>query len=148
MAVSRPVLPDREELLAACRGFPDLCDDPALTAAAELAVLHQTREQVPHSTLATMDGYRERCIRAVDTWTLLVLPEPEPDARVHTHTIGQVIDNLAQLTAHTYTALAQGSNAVFWEAVAIVDDHADAYTDLVAELLAGTRRLPLTLTAP
>ncbi|WP_040713554.1 hypothetical protein [Nocardia takedensis] len=148
MAVSRPVLPDKDELLAACRGFPDLRDDPVLTAAAELAVLHQTREQMPHSALATMDGYRERCIRAVDNWALLVLPEPEPDARVHTHTIGQVIDNLARLTAHTYTALAQGSDEMFWAAADIVDDHAEAYTDLVAELLAGTRRLPLILTAP
>lgn len=61
--------------------------------------------------------------------------------------MGQVIDRLAQLTAHTYTVLTGASDEVFWKSAEILDDLAIAYADLVEELLAGTRRLPMTTTS-
>ncbi|MEV0359401.1 DUF4254 domain-containing protein [Nocardia sp. NPDC050697] len=143
----RPVLPDKTELLAACRGFPLPTDDPVLDAAADLALLHQQREQTPHSALEVIDTERSRLMATIDTWVHLVIPEPTSGARVHTQTMGQVIDRLAQLTAYTYTALASASEDVFVEAMDFVDDLGTAYTDLVTELLAGTRRLPTTTTS-
>ncbi|MGV9720441.1 hypothetical protein [Nocardia beijingensis] len=61
--------------------------------------------------------------------------------------MGQVIDRLAKLTAHTYTALGGASEEVFWQSAEVVDDLAIAYADLVEELLTGTRRLPMTTTS-
>lgn len=143
----RPVLPGKDELLMACRGFPLPADDPVLSAAAELAVLHQRREQTAWEALAVIDAHRARLMDTIDTWVQAVIPEPVSGARVHTQTMGQVIDRLAQLTAHTYTALTGASEEVFWESAEVVDDLAIAYTDLVEELLAGTRRLPMTTTS-
>ncbi|MEV0712723.1 DUF4254 domain-containing protein [Nocardia aurea] len=110
-------------------------------------MLHQSREQTPHCALTAIEAHRAQLMNRIDSWVLLVSPQPLPTARVHTHTMGQVIDRLAQLTAHTYTALAAGPDEVFWEATEFVDDLAIAYTDLATELLAGTRRLPVTTTS-
>ncbi|WP_249644364.1 DUF4254 domain-containing protein [Nocardia sputi] len=143
----RPVLPGKDELLMACRGFPLPADDPVLSAAAELAVLHQRREQTAWEALAVIDAHRARLMDTIDTWVQVVIPEPASGARVHTQTMGQVIDRLAELTAHTYTALAGASEEVFWDSAEVVDDLAIAYADLVEELLAGTRRLPMTTTS-
>lgn len=137
-------LPDKDLLLAACRGFPDMVDHPMLSAAAELAVLHQTREQTPHSGLEVIDGHRVVLMERIDTWTVMCVAHPPPEARVHTHTMGQVIDRIARLTALTYTAMAGASDQVFHELVAYVDDLARGYEDLVAELQSGARRLPVT----
>ncbi|WP_174189863.1 hypothetical protein [Nocardia barduliensis] len=143
----RPVLPGKDELLMACRGFPLPADDPVLSAAAELAVLHQRREQTAWAALAVIDAHRSWLMNTINTWVQVVIPQPVPGARVHTEAIGQVIDRIAQLTAHTYTALAGASEEVFWESAEVVEDLAVAYADLVEELLAGTRRLPMTTTS-
>ncbi|MGY2116006.1 DUF4254 domain-containing protein [Nocardia gipuzkoensis] len=143
----RPVLPGKDELLMACRGFPLPADDPVLSAAAELAVLHQRREQTAWEALAVIDAHRSQLINTIDTWVQTVIPQPVSGARVHTQTMGQVIDRLAQLIAHTYTTLAGASEEVFWQSAEVVDDLAIAYTGLVEELLAGTRRLPMTTTS-
>ncbi|MGY1876358.1 DUF4254 domain-containing protein [Nocardia gipuzkoensis] len=143
----RPALPGKDELLMACRGFPLPADDAVLSAAAELAVLHQRREQTAWEALAVIDAHRARLMDTIDTWVQVVIPEPVSGARVHTQTMGQVIDRLAQLTAHTYTTLAGASEEVFWPSAEILDDLAIAYADLVEELLAGTRRLPMTTTS-
>ncbi|UAK31956.1 DUF4254 domain-containing protein [Nocardia asteroides] len=143
----RPVLPGKDELLMACRGFPLPADDPVLSAAAELAVLHQRREQTAWEALAVIDTHRARLMDTIDTWVQVLIPQPVSGAQVHTETMGQVIDRIAQLTAHTYTALAGASEEVFCESAEVVDDLAIAYTDLVEELLAGSRRLPMTPTS-
>ncbi|UGT59864.1 DUF4254 domain-containing protein [Nocardia asteroides] len=143
----RPVMPDKLDLLAACRGVRLAFDDPVLDAAADLALLHQQREQIPHCALRMIDAERSLLMSTIDTWVHLVIPEPSVGARVHTQTIGQVIDRLAQLTAYIYTALAGSSDEVFIESMDFVEELATAYTDLVAELFAGTRRLPTTTTS-
>ncbi|MBH0777709.1 hypothetical protein [Nocardia bovistercoris] len=148
MAGPRPLLPSRDELLAACRGFPGVGDDPVSTAAAELAVLHRRRERIPYSALADSDTDRAARMREIDAWTRLVIPEPARDARLYPLTMGQVIDRLAESAALTHTVLAEGSDRVFWEASETVDDLAHAYSGLVARLLAGTRRLPPTFSSP
>ncbi|MET7773763.1 DUF4254 domain-containing protein [Nocardia sp. NPDC005366] len=141
-------LPGKDALLAACRGFPQAVDHPVLSAAAELAVLHQTRERTPHSGLAVIDAHRVRLMESVDTWVSISIPRPMSSARVHTQTMGQVIDRIAQLTSYTYTVIAGGSDEVFADAAANVDELAHGYEDLAEELIAGVRRLPVTSTEP
>ncbi|WP_054812204.1 DUF4254 domain-containing protein [Nocardia arizonensis] len=143
-----PVLPSKDTLLAACRGFPQQVDHPVLTAAAELAVLHQTRERTPHYALAVIDAHRVRLMESIDAWVLVSLPEPMSSARVHTQTMGQVIDRIAQLTSYTYTVLAGSSDEVFADAAANVEELAHGYEELAEELVAGVRRLPVTTTEP
>ncbi|MET8779476.1 hypothetical protein ABZV58_31135 [Nocardia sp. NPDC004654] len=84
-------LPSKDAILAACRGFPPIQDDPILDAALELAVLHQTREHTPLCGLDAIDAHRARLMSAIDCWVLMVTPVPFAAARVHTHTMGQVI---------------------------------------------------------
>ncbi|WP_432279980.1 DUF4254 domain-containing protein [Nocardia cyriacigeorgica] len=67
---------------------------------------------------------------------------PFPNARIHTETVGRVIDRLAELTAQTYVALTAPSDTVYVEACAQLDELASAYQDLIDDLAAGTRRLP------
>ncbi len=142
------VLPDKDMLLAACRGFPQLANHPMLTAAAELAVLHQTREHTPHSGLAAIDRHRTLLMERIDTWVITCVPHPKLSARVHTHTMGQVIDRIAQLTSYTYTLLSGASDAVFFNSAAYVEELAHGYEDLCTELAAGVRRLPVIAVDP
>ncbi|MFX0581030.1 hypothetical protein [Nocardia nepalensis] len=137
-------LPDKDELLAACRGLPTATTNPMLEAAAELTVLHQAREQTPHRMLGNFERHRRRLMQSVDLWVTLAVPAPLADARLHTHSMGQVIDQLAQLSVHTYIALAHAPEPVFYDAQLRLDEMGDAYRDLIDELRLGRRRLPDT----
>ncbi|MGW4364555.1 DUF4254 domain-containing protein [Nocardia takedensis] len=141
-------LPGKDLVLAACRGFPQVLDHPVLTAAAELAALHQAREQTPYPAVGVIDAHRVRLMESIDAWVLVSLPKPMSSARVHTQTMGQVIDRIAQLTSYTYTVMAGGSDEVFADAAANVEELAHGYEDLAEELIAGVRRLPVTTTEP
>ncbi|MGQ4615000.1 hypothetical protein [Nocardia sp. R7R-8] len=68
----RPLLPGKDELLMACRGFPLPAEDPVLSAAAELAVLHQRRERTAWEAVAVIDAYRARLMGTIDTWVQAV----------------------------------------------------------------------------
>ncbi|WP_063824881.1 hypothetical protein [Nocardia pseudovaccinii] len=135
-------LPDKHAMLAACRGLPTTASNPMIEAAAELALLHQTREQTPHCRLGDVDQHRLRLMRSVDHWIALVIPVPSPEAKLHTHTAGQVVDQLAELTTLTFVALANAPEPVFYDAKVRLDEIGDAYQDLIDELLLGQRRLP------
>ncbi|WP_431969574.1 DUF4254 domain-containing protein [Nocardia sp. bgisy134] len=141
-------LPSKDAILAACRGFPPIEDDPILDAAAELAVLHRTREHTPICELEAIDGHRGRLMSSIDCWVRMVTPVPFAAARVHTHTMGQVIDRLAQLTVLTYTALSAAHDEVFYDSTDFLAELADGYEDLAEELAQGIRRLPVTTTFP
>ncbi|MFG1795795.1 hypothetical protein [Nocardia sp. NPDC049149] len=135
-------LPCKDAVLAACRGFPPIEDVVLLDAAGELAALHQTREHTPLCALEEIDWHRVRLMCDIDLWVPLVTPIPFPSARVHTHTMGQVIDRLAQATVQTYIALAAAPDGLFYDASVQLSELGDAYQDLVDELEQGTRRLP------
>ncbi|WP_406279130.1 hypothetical protein OH799_11440 [Nocardia sp. NBC_00881] len=140
-------LPDKDVLLAACRGFPTITEHPMLDAAGELAVLHQTWEQTPWCALEDINWHRTRLMHDIDEWVSWATPIPFPGAKTHTHTMGQVVDQLAQLTAQTYIALAAAPDGLFYDVRAQVDEFGDAYQDLADDLACGIRRLPL-LTTP
>ncbi|MET8875725.1 hypothetical protein [Nocardia sp. NPDC004604] len=135
-------LPDKDAVLAACRGFPNTIDHPMLDAAGELAILHRTREHTPLCALEDIDWQRTRVRSAIDRWLVAAIPIPLPAARLATHTMGQVIDQLAQLSVHTYTALAAAPDVLFYDASVRLAEAADAYQDLADELACGIRRLP------
>ncbi|MFE9321879.1 DUF4254 domain-containing protein [Nocardia sp. NPDC052278] len=135
-------LPDKHAVLAACRGLPTMTDHPMLDAAGELAILHQTREHTPLRALEHIDRQRTRVMSAIDQWVVAATPIPFPAARVSTHTMGQVIDQLAQLAVHTHIALATAPDGLFYDASLQLAEAADAYQDLADELSCGIRRLP------
>lgn len=137
-------LPDKDALLAACRGLPTGTTNPMLEAAAELTVLHQSREQTPHSMLGDFQRHRRRLMQSVDLWVTMAVPVPLIDARVHAHSAGQVVDQLAQLVVHTYIACVHAPEPVFYDALLWLDEMGDAYSDLIDELRLGRRRLPDT----
>ncbi|MFI6998289.1 DUF4254 domain-containing protein [Nocardia sp. NPDC050175] len=139
---SRTRLPGKDAVLAACRGFPPIEDVVLLEAAGELTALHQTREHTPLCALEEANWHRARLMCDIDEWVTLVTPIPFPSARVHTHTMGQVIDRLAQATVQTYIALAAAPDALFYEASVQLAELGDAYQDLADELKQETRRLP------
>lgn len=139
---SRTGLPGKDAVLAACRGFPPIEDIALLDAADELAALHQTREHTPLCALEQTDWHHARLMCDIDEWVVSVTPIPFPGARVHTHTMGQVIDRLAHATVQTYIALAAAPDAFFHEASVQLADLGDAYQDLADELEQRTRRLP------
>ncbi|MGV9678226.1 DUF4254 domain-containing protein [Nocardia sp. NPDC003482] len=78
----------------------------------------------------------------IDDCVTRSLPPAHGAARVHTETIGAVVDRVARYTAIAYAALS-GSHDVdlghAWEHLA---ELAVAYEDLVEEVHAGRRRLP------
>ncbi|MFX0576922.1 hypothetical protein [Nocardia nepalensis] len=135
-------LPDKDAVLGACRGFPNMIDHPMLDAAAELAILHQTREHALLCAVEDIDWQRIRSLSAIDGWVVAATPIPFPAARLATHTVGQVIDQLAQLTVHTCIALAAAPDPLFYDASLRLAEAASAYQDLADELACDIRRLP------
>ncbi|WP_327116544.1 hypothetical protein OHB12_04905 [Nocardia sp. NBC_01730] len=136
------LLPDKDLITAACRGMPTLTTNPMLDAAAELAVLHQTRECTPWSRLREIDAQRAQLMHTVDLWVTLATPIPFPAARINSQTVGQVVDQLAELTMQAFAALADAPDPVLYDAQVRLDEMAAAYQDLMDELAAGTRRVP------
>ncbi|WP_280461382.1 hypothetical protein [Nocardia carnea] len=135
-------LPDKDMILTACRGFPTIAEHPMLDAAAELAILHQNRETTPACHTEDIDWRRTRLMRDIDEWIQQATPVPFPAAKLHTHTMGQVVDQLAQLTTHTFLALTSPSTQLFQDACGRLDELGEAYQHLADDLACGTRRLP------
>ncbi len=113
-----------------------------LDAAGELTVLHQTREHTLPGEVEEIDWHRSRLMCTIDDWVIEAAPEPRPDACVHIHTMGQLIDRMARLTAQAYVVLAGAPDRVFLEEANLITDLAAGYQDLADGLERGTRRLP------
>ncbi|WP_051023100.1 DUF4254 domain-containing protein [Nocardia pneumoniae] len=136
-------LPGREALLAACRGWPPTTDSPILAAAVELSELHEIRMSRPDGDARQIDRARLRWAAAIDYLVASTTPAPSPGAPLHTETLGQIIDRMAQLTAHAFAMLIDGLEMPLHDIHTQLDDLAKGYEDLAAEVLAGTRRLPV-----
>ncbi|WP_036527536.1 hypothetical protein [Nocardia sp. CNY236] len=134
-------IPDKEPLLAACRGLPHV-DHPMLEAAGELAALHRTREHTPAARCGPFDRRRVQLARGIDRWVTLATPVPPAVAPEHSETVGRVVDRLAMLSAQVFVGLACAPEAVFYEASIQLGELADGYQDLVDDLRVGARRLP------
>ncbi|WP_433710722.1 DUF4254 domain-containing protein [Nocardia sp. CA-084685] len=135
------IVPERDMLLAACRGLPHE-DHPILEAAGELAQLHEIRERTPVCEMAKLDRRRDQLVRSIDLWVALVIPVPSSQAQLHSETVGQLVDRLARLATEAFVPLSAAPEAVFYEAWVQLNELADSYQDLVDGLCDGARRLP------
>ncbi|WP_234012131.1 DUF4254 domain-containing protein [Nocardia cyriacigeorgica] len=135
------VIPSKELVLAACRGLPH-ADHPMLDAAGELTQLHEQRERTPVSALAKLDRRRGQLVRAIDRWVTLATPIPHGSARLHSETVGSIVDRMAQLTVQAFVASAHAPDTVYYDAWVRLHEVADSYQDLIVEVLDGNRRLP------
>ncbi|MEV4129335.1 hypothetical protein [Nocardia sp. NPDC049707] len=59
--------------------------------------MHQTREHTPLCALEDIDWQRTRVMSAIDRWVVAATAIRFPTAKTHIHTMGQVMDQLAQL---------------------------------------------------
>lgn len=139
-------LPEKHRLLHACR-TEMYTDHPMLRLAYQLTALHEQRLCSARDTLDgrmaidDLDAERRRHIRAIDNWVIGQLPPAPGSARMHTETLGAIVDRLARCTADAYAALAGATDDLgdAWERLA---ELAIGYDDLAAELVTGRRRLP------
>ncbi|MFC8044773.1 DUF4254 domain-containing protein [Nocardia sp. NPDC057353] len=136
-----PVLPSKDELLAALRGH--YLDGPLCAEAHALAELHRARRGTP-ARAAEFDGYRRDLVRRIDSWVRRNLPAPRPGVRRHPETLGAVIDRMAAASARAFDLLMTidpGSDEMHaaWTALA---EQEIGYGEVVAALERGWLALP------
>ncbi|MFF0494298.1 DUF4254 domain-containing protein [Nocardia sp. NPDC004068] len=135
------VPPSAEELCAAIRGH-HIGEHPVLALAAEFGTLYQTMQaSCTHQCCCP----RVELVLAVDTWAADHLPVPCGGARMHTESLGAVIDRLARLQVHAYHLLMTADltqdpqvHAAWYRLAELVE----GYTDLTTELTRRSLRLP------
>ncbi|WP_245562431.1 DUF4254 domain-containing protein [Nocardia araoensis] len=113
-----------------------------MTAARDLAALHEHRLAAGLAQAESIDHCRARLVGDIDRWVTARLRPSLGAARVHTETVGSVIDRLAEYTALAYAALATSSTWVLGDAWERLAELAVGYEDLKDEVAAGHRRLP------
>ncbi|NNH73747.1 DUF4254 domain-containing protein [Nocardia uniformis] len=135
------MLPAKDRLLAACRG--EIRDNhPLLRWACELSEIHHRLLAAAESTHGDIDQHRATLIHAIDSWVAQQVPSPSGGARLHTETLGAVINRLAEFNALAFAALANPCDSepfIAWERLA---ELAVGYEDLIDEVSSGRRRLP------
>lgn len=139
----RDTLPSKNQVLQACRGTGQP-RHPLLRAAHDLTALHERLLAAEPDETVKLDTIRTDLVHEIDCWVTAQLPPSHGAARVHTETLGAVIDRLARLTAAAYAALARESGVeltMAWEHLA---ELAVGYEDLASEVSTGRRRLPGT----
>ncbi|MFC8385873.1 DUF4254 domain-containing protein [Nocardia sp. NPDC056952] len=124
---------------------------PLLWFARDLAVLHEKRivgrggrVDTDPVVLREIDCRRSELVLAIDDWVLRSIPQHRLGATLHTETVGAVIDRMAEASVrahHALMTLAANDEMLHcaWHHLA---ELADAYDDLVRDVLAGRRRLP------
>lgn len=145
------ILPTSDLLLRACRGHR-VIGGPLLWFARDLAVLHERRligrgGAEPDNTPAVVieiDRRRTELVMAIDDWISRSVPQHRLGATLHTETVGSVIDRIAEASVRAHHALmTMDANDellhIAWHHLA---ELADAYDDLITDVLAGRRRLP------
>ncbi|WP_216894443.1 DUF4254 domain-containing protein [Nocardia alni] len=145
------VLPSSDLLLRACRGHR-VIGGPLLWFARDLAVLHERRligrggaepDNDP-ATLVEIDRRRTELIMAIDDCISRSVPQHRLGATLHTETIGSVIDRIAEASVRAHHALMtlDANDDILHAAWHHLAELADAYDDLITDVLAGRRRLP------
>lgn len=134
------VLPAKDVLLHACRVEPR-DDHPLLRGIHLLAGLHERQLRGEVDATHFRAG-RHTIALAVDYWAATKLPVPRGGARMHTETLGSVLDRLARHSAYAHAVLASASRRQVHEAWEYLAELTLGYEDLAVELTAGSRRLP------
>ncbi|MFF0489528.1 DUF4254 domain-containing protein [Nocardia sp. NPDC003482] len=132
-------LPPKDLLLQACRGL-EPGDHFVLRCARRLAELHERR--LAAAETAEIDRERAQLVHEIDRWVIAKLPPAPGGARLHTETVGTVVDRLAQFSALAYLALTSTPDWLAHDAWRRLSELATAYADLVSEIDAGRCRLP------
>lgn len=137
-------LPDVKQMMAALRRRETVCasDHPVLFAATELVPLHQRLlTHVENADLGQIAGNRASVIRAIDAWVYHEVPMNH-HARLHTETIGEVIDRLALRSALIGAPDAPHYSYHFGDLRIQLDELAVGYQHLTEDVTCGRRRLP------
>ncbi|MFI5781646.1 DUF4254 domain-containing protein [Nocardia sp. NPDC051570] len=133
------LLPPKDLLLQACRGL-EPGEHLVLRCACRLAELHELRLTV--TATADIDRQRAQLVHEIDRWVAAELPAAPGGARLHTETVGAVVDRLAQFSALAYLALTATPAWLADDAWRRLAELANAYADLATEVSAGRCRLP------
>lgn len=91
-------LPSKGRVLAACRGNIQ-GDHPVLRWASELAEVHNRRLATDPAGRNEIEQRRVTLIHDIDQWVASQLPPSLGCARLHTESLGAVIDRLSKFTA-------------------------------------------------
>ncbi|MFC3963278.1 DUF4254 domain-containing protein [Nocardia jiangsuensis] len=134
------VLPAKDALLLACRVEPR-DDHPLLRGIHLLAGLHERRLREEVDATRFHAG-RHTIALAIDHWVAVELPVPRGGARMHTETLGSVLDRLAEHCALAHAALSSAPKGQVHEAWELLAELALGYQDLAVDLTTGSRRLP------
>jgi hypothetical protein len=102
--------------------------------------LHE--ERLGAEITGEIDRQRALLVHDIDRWVATNLPQAPVGARMHTETVGTVIDRLAQFSALAYLALTSAPEWVSVDAWHRLSELSIAYADLAAEVSAGLVRLP------
>ncbi|MBW0271280.1 hypothetical protein ATM97_10690 [Nocardia sp. MH4] len=144
------LLPLSDLLVRACRGHR-VVGGPLLWFARDLAVLHEKRivgrggfVDTDPVVLREIDCRRAELVLAIDDWVHRGVPQHRLGATLHTETIGAVIDRLAESSVRAHHALMTmpANDEMLHCAWHHLAELADAYDDLVRDVIAGRRRLP------
>lgn len=136
--------PSKDELLEAFHRS-DRDENPLTNAATRLADLHRRRQRYPQRS-DEIDRQRGELVAAINCWVTANTPPPHPQARMHTETVGALIDHMAAKAAtafHVLMTCDPGSDTVHaaWTRLAELEN---TYSDLTDDLTRGWRRLPHT----
>ncbi|MCU1648844.1 MAG: hypothetical protein JWN03_9119 [Nocardia sp.] len=135
------LLPAKSLILAACRG--DVRDNhPVLRWASDLSDLHQQLLSTSGSMRDEIDCWRTELIGDINLWVAQQLPPSLGCARLHTESLGAVIDRLAKFTACAFAELSGTGEWELREAWERLAELAVGYEDLTEEVSTGRRRLP------
>ncbi|WP_157105913.1 hypothetical protein [Nocardia sienata] len=145
-------LPSPEQLLAGISGHLDTDGAPALVGFAhELGGLRAALpahplDPAPHSVSFAEADLRRRItavVEQIDTWRLRHLPH-RTGARTHTHSLGQVIDQVAtRYVDARWAVLHCGDRRLRRTAWFHLGQAREGYADLVADIRAGRIELPV-----
>ncbi|UGT64715.1 DUF4254 domain-containing protein [Nocardia asteroides] len=116
-------------------------DHPLLRGIHLLAGLHERRLREDVDATHFHAG-RQTIALTIDHWVATELPVPRGGARMHTETLGSVLDRLAQHCALAHAALSSAPKGQVHEAWELLAELALGYQDLAVDLTAGARRLP------
>lgn len=93
-------------------------------------------------TVTEIDHDRARLVHDIDGWVVRELPTAHGGARMHTETVGTVVDRLAQFSAQAYSTLTGAPEWMVHDAWRRLSELAVAYEDLAVDVTGGVCRLP------